>query len=138
MALTSSLLSAAFGIVSNFAAVVHIPREAIDTGGDNCVVGMRHRPLDLYLVHRSGTQFWIENGAVSMFESPGSFAELQDMQRIRDFSGDPNLSSNQVIGLAIKTVSALVKSTNPIAGIPAPTPLKPVPSRSTLPGAGSL
>ena len=44
-------------------------------------------PVDLYLVHRSGTQFWISEGVVQRFQTPDSYFRLQDPDLITNHLG---------------------------------------------------
>jgi hypothetical protein len=120
MVLTNALLSIGFSLVSNFANVVEMPAEVLPRRVEELreyFIGDPHSPIDLYLVHRGGTMFGIRDGAVTMFESPGSYIKLQDPSRVPEFFGEPTLSSNQVLELATKTIEKLVRTTNPIANI---------------------
>jgi hypothetical protein len=118
---TNALLSVGFSLVAAFADVVKIP-DGIPTKAEDLqkyvVSGPPPIPAtDLYLVDRRRRQFWIHDGAVYSFSSPGSFKELQNPQALPKFQGTPTLGSNDVLELATTTVRHLAKQGNPIAGI---------------------
>src|SRR5438477_12788280 len=76
MVATNELLSIGFGIIASFTNIVRIPSDAVPTKPDDLkkyVVGSPRSPVDLLLVHRDGTRFWITDGAVSWFCTPGSY-----------------------------------------------------------------
>src|SRR6267154_448905 len=87
-------------------------------------VGDFHSPANLYLQHNRGTTFAIEDGAVWMYSTPGSYLSLQEPELIPRYFGTAALSSNQVLELATRTIERLARTTNPIANI-RPT-VKPV------------
>jgi hypothetical protein len=120
MVLTNELLSIGFALVTNFAAVVGTPDSAVPRKAEDLrefTAGDPASPVNLYLAHRTGTMFGIRNGAVTMYEAPGSYRHMQDPGLIPTLLGAPALNSNQVIELATRTVTALVKGTNPIANV---------------------
>jgi hypothetical protein len=122
---TNALLSIAFSMIASFTNIVEVPPEAVPTQpGDlqRCVIG---RPgsgpgsaLHLILTHRKGTEFWIGNGAIYAYSSPGSFFTLQDPSLVPNFMGTTKLTSNDVVQIAEKALRQLVKSGNPLGGGP--------------------
>lgn len=112
-------------MIANFTNIVEVPPEAVPTQpGDlqRCVIG---RPgsgpgsaLHLILTHRKGTEFWIGNGAIYAYSSPGSFFTLQDPSLVPNFMGTTKLTSNDVVQIAEKALRQLVKSGDPLGGGP--------------------
>ena len=81
---TNTLINIALTIIANFTNVVHVPENAVPKdSGDivHQVVGGPRDPTDLYLVDKKGTEFWIRNGVVFAYRSPGSYFE-QDQSRM--------------------------------------------------------
>src|ERR1043165_6534912 len=111
---TNAVLSIAFSIVSNFTQVVYVPPDSVPQNISDLEayhVGRgRYFPLDIYLRHKRGTEFWIMNGAVNLYMTPRSFFRLQDPKLIPKFIGSAKLSSNQVVELAGSSVRRLVKN----------------------------
>ncbi len=71
MLLTNALLSVAFSVIGHFNTLVEIPHGAVPRS----VADLTYfnipptRPLDVFLVDRRGTQFWLHNGALSGFRT---------------------------------------------------------------------
>jgi len=117
MVLTNALLSIAFGIVANFTNVVPIPDEAVPKRVEDLarfIVGSPSSPLDMFLVDRKGTEFEISGGVVRHFDSPGSYFGLQDPRSIDRYRGSSQLSSNEVVEIARKTLQRLVRNGDPL------------------------
>lgn len=117
---TNALLSIAFSIVSNFTNAVYIPPHSVpqNTSDLEAFGVARHLyPVDVYLRHKKGTQFWIINGAVQLYYTPGTCFGLQDPSLIEKRLGPARLGTNQVLDLATNAVRRLIKSGDPLAGI---------------------
>jgi hypothetical protein len=115
---TNALLSVAFSLIANFTNIVHVPPAAVPqsaSGVESCVIGTPYSPVDVYIRHRKGTEFWISDGIVEQFRSPGSFFQLQNLDIITRYLGAPQLNSNQVLELATRTLQKLVRNGNPLA-----------------------
>ncbi len=114
---TNALLSVAFSLIANFTNVVPVPSDAVPQYPADlakCVVGSPSSPTDLYLVHKRGTEFWINGGVVYRFRSPGSFFELQDAKSIANYTGTSILESNDVVRVAATALQRLIKSKDPL------------------------
>src|SRR5207249_3458739 len=110
---TNALLSMAFAIISSFTNIVEVAREHVPTSAgdlEKCNIGTLYSPVDLFLMHRSGTCFWIRDGAVQAYESPGSYFRLQDTRKVRSYTGPASLNSNQVVHVATSTIQRLVRN----------------------------
>lgn len=114
----NALLKIGFALVAQFTNVVDVPPWAAPQSTNDLeafVAGDPHSPVDLFLMHKKGSYFWIRDGVVHGYETPGSYFCLQDPERITNFVGIAQLSSNQVLELATATVRRLVKSGDPLA-----------------------
>ena len=70
MVATNELLSMGFGIIASFTNAVQVPVDSVPTKKADLqryVVGSPRSPVDLFLVHRDGTRFWVTDGAVTWF-----------------------------------------------------------------------
>lgn len=117
---TNELLNIAFAIISNFTQVVELRQDAIPQTTNECekvVIGSPSSPIEVCLIHKKGVRFNLVDGVVESFQTPGSFAGLQDLNSIDKFTGTPTLSSNEVIALATNTLRRLTKSGDPIANV---------------------
>lgn len=115
---TNQLLSICFTVISNFASMAHLPRECVpNTPQDlvRLVVGSPRSPIDLYLVNRTGDEFWISEGIVEQYLSPDSYFNLQSASSLRRLAGKATMGSNDVVSLAYSIIRALAKGTNPAA-----------------------
>ena len=122
MVITNALLSFGFCIVSNFASVLQLPSDAVPQRVEDLrefTVGDPHSPIDLHMSHIAGTMFSIRDGAVYMYEAPGSYSHLQNPDLLPSLLGEAKLSAQQVTALATRTIERLVTrgATNPIANI---------------------
>ena len=109
---TNALLSIAFSIVSNFTNAVYIPPHSVpqNTSDLEAFGVARHLyPVDVYLRHKKGTQFWIINGAVQLYYTPGTCFGLQDPSLIEKRLGPARLGTNQVLDLATNAVRRLIE-----------------------------
>jgi len=114
---TNALLSIAFSIVSNFCNVVSVPPEAVPQSTNDLAtysIGRQYFPLDMYLRHKHGTQFWIRNGAVQIYCYPGNYYSLQDPRLIPNYVGSSTISSNDVFLMATNIVRRLMKAYDPL------------------------
>ena len=114
---TNAILSVAFAIIANFTNVVYVPPQAVPRSENDLgayQIGRRYFPLDLYLKHKQGNQFWIREGAVYQYETPESYFSLQDPKLIAKYVVTAKLSSNEVFQLASITVRQLVKNGDPL------------------------
>src|SRR6266404_3438724 len=113
----TNLLNVVFALITNFANVVAVaplpvPRTTDDL--HNYVMGSPYSPTEVYIRSRAGLQFRVRDGAVELFETPGSYFHLQDPEQVTNFLGTPQMTSNQVVELANDTLRRLVKDeTNP-------------------------
>jgi len=110
---TNALLNIAFTLITNFTRVVSVPNDAVphDVGDlARYVVGSSSSPVHLYLVDRKGTEFWIDDGVVYNYRSPGSFFSLQDTGSISHYTGTSTLGSNDLVHIAAKALQQLIKS----------------------------
>lgn len=117
---TNAVLSIAFAIIANFTNVVQVPPAAVPQSTNDLQfgqVGMRLNPLRVYIKHKRGSQFWIMNGAVELYEAPGSYFSLQDPDMIPKYLGEPKFNTNQILGLATRAVRGLVKNGDPLTNI---------------------
>jgi len=122
---TNTLLSIAFSIIANFTNIVEVPPWGVPTKpGDlqRCIIG---RPgsgpgsaVHLILTHYKGTEFWIRDGAIYAYSSPGSFFTLQNPSLVPTFAGTTTLTSNDVVRIAEKALRRLVKNGDPLGGGP--------------------
>jgi len=118
---TNALLSIAFSMLANFSNIVEVPHQAVPMGVDDlekCVLGSPNSPVDVTMVHKKGTRFFISRGSVCDFCTPGSFRELQDPKQLPKFLGEPTLDSNAVLRLATTTLQRLVKTGDPFTNGP--------------------
>jgi hypothetical protein len=118
MIATNELLKIGFAIVAGFTNVVQIQRGAVPTTAADLAKFVAGGPApvpstSLYLLDRRGNEFWIKDGTVYQFSSPGSYKELQNPSAISKFKGAPVLTSNQVVALATKTLQGLAKQGDP-------------------------
>ena len=128
---TNALLSIAFSLVAQFAQVVKVPQDAIPRTTNDLQsfgIGSPYSPIEVYLIDRKGTQFWIRNGVVQQYISPGTFYYcpggadyLSGAAWVSQFTGRAALSSNEVVALSQRLLSRLAKSPWP------PPDFKPVP-----------
>src|SRR5438876_619504 len=117
---TNTLLSIGFSIVANFANVVEIPDHASPASlGDlrKYVVGSPRSPVDLFLWDRRGTRFWIEDGAVHRFCTPGSYRD-SSVRSGSQFQGEPKVASDDAVKLAVKALWGLTKGSSPVIHSP--------------------
>ena len=117
---TNALLSIGFAIVANFTNIVHVPPAEVPTTINDLqkyIVGSPNRPIDLSLQLKNGAYYWIFEGVVQGFESPGTYFQGQDFKNVAKYGGIPNLDSNQVRELATRTLESLAKTGNPVAGL---------------------
>lgn len=115
---TNQLLSIAFTIISSFTNVVHIPPDRVPQDRadlQKIVIGSPHSPLDLWLVHKRGDEFWICDGVVQQYQSPDSYFHLQNNAARSRLMGAQTISSNQVIEMATNILQRLAKTGNPVA-----------------------
>lgn len=109
---TNLLLSAAFSIVASFSNVVSIPHGAVPTSPADlrkyALIGWSS--IDLYLADRRGTEFWVRNGVVYRYSTPGSLYALQNPGALRGFVGPPAISAQQAVELATNTLEKLVRN----------------------------
>jgi hypothetical protein len=107
---TNLLLSIGLHLVANFTNSVSLPDEAIPKTREDLrsfVVGTPYSPVDLYLVAKSGPEFWIRDGTIHGFRSPDSFFQLQDPSRLKEFAGTSTLTTNELVDLATATLKRL-------------------------------
>ena len=117
---TNALLSIAFSIIANFTNAVYIPAHSVpqSTNDVEAYRVARHMyPVDVYLRHRQGTEFWIINGAVQVYYTPGTCFRLQDPSLIEKRLGPARFSSEQVLEVATNAVRRLIKSGDPLANV---------------------
>lgn len=118
---TNALLSIAFSMIASFTNIVEVPPAWVPTKAsdlERCIIGRPGWPVHLILTHHSGTEFWINNGAIYSYSSPGSFFTLQDPSLVPNFVGTTTLSSNDVLRIAESALRQLVKSGDPLRGGP--------------------
>jgi hypothetical protein len=118
---TNALLSIALAMIANFTNIVEVPPSAVPTKASDLarfVIGRPGWPLHMILTHHAGTEFWINNGAIYSYSSPGSFFTLQDPALIPKFTGTTSLTTNDVVRIAEKALRRLVKSGDPLRGGP--------------------
>ena len=134
---TNALLSISFALIANFASVVRIPPDSVPAGTadlQRLVVGSPRSPIDLHCVHRRATLFWIEDGAVIGYRSPGSFWAVQELEQLTNFHGVATLSTNEVLALAERTARGLVKFGDPFTnGAPILRPAGRFPNGEAIP-----
>src|SRR5439155_16999861 len=109
---TNALLSIAFSLIANFTNVVPVPSDAVPQSAadlNKCIIGSPKSPTHLYLVHQKGTEFWIDDGVVYRYRSPGSFFELQDSKLITNYTGISTLESNDIVRIAGTALQRLIK-----------------------------
>jgi hypothetical protein len=117
---TNAILSVALTIISNFAHTVPVAPEAVPRGFDDVVkftIGRRYFPLDLYLRSKRGDDYWIREGAVTIYNAPKSYFMLQDPRLIPEFVGTARLNSNEVFELANSAVRSSIRVGAPLANI---------------------
>ena len=98
MIVTNALLNVGLTLVASFANLVGIPDNSVPKTPANLrkyIVGSPESPVDMCLFHRDGTSFFISEGVVQRFESPGSYFNLQDRSLVPRYTGVPALSSNK-------------------------------------------
>jgi len=113
---TNELLSIAFSLIANFTNVVHVPPEGVPhSPADLTRIVLIHPTtrFDLYLAQREGYEYWIRDGVVQGYASPDSFSQGRRPDVPARLSGQPTLSSNQVVELATGILSRLGKTGNP-------------------------
>jgi hypothetical protein len=129
---TNLLVSIGLALVAKFADIVHIPAKGIPhTTNDlsGWMVGHPSMPtnLDLVLFQSKGVAYWVRDGGVDYFRTPGSLFYLQDAfnrphaewaQGFRRFYGTPTLTSNQVVRLATATLRRLTVHGDPLTSRP--------------------
>ena len=119
---TNALLSISFALISNFSRVVDVPPDGVPRDRSDLVkyvIGTPLLPDSVYLVHRKGTEFWLDWGTVEGYRAPGSYFQLQAPRRIPKFVGTTSLSSNDVFEIAARALRQLVKHGNPLTnGVP--------------------
>jgi hypothetical protein len=118
---TNLLLAVAFPLVSNFAQIVHIPESSVPHSAQDLVqtvVGSPASPVDLYLKHRDGTEFWLRGGAVGGYSSPHSYFALQEPELLQEYTGNARLNATQALQAASKVFGDLVKRGNPATNGP--------------------
>src|SRR3954452_21862682 len=105
---TNALLSIAFAIVTNFANILELPPQSVPQSKSDLeayrIGSGPYSPTDVYLRHKSGSEFWIRNGVVRTFETPDSFFNLQDTRLIPKFVGSSQMTTNEVLDLATDTM----------------------------------
>lgn len=114
---TNALLSIAFAMIADFTNVVHVPPSAVPQKPDDlvmCVIGSPSSPVELYLVHRKGTEFRIARGVVQSYRCPGSFFSLQDFTSVSNFTGTAKLTSEEAVQVASQAIQRLAKSGDPL------------------------
>lgn len=117
---TNALFAVAFSMIANFAGVMHLPLNIVpgkQADLQKCVV-TRTSPLTMYLVHRTGTEFWIRDGSVARFSRPGSFFSAQDPGELPMFAGNARFGSNEVVQIAATVLKQLTKRGNPLTNVP--------------------
>jgi hypothetical protein len=118
---TNQLLSITFALISSFTKVVEVPSDQIPKSREDLtkiVIGSPYSPVDVYVVHRKGSEFWIRGGVVHQYFSPVSFFHLQDFSLRGALIGPATLSSNQVVEQAVNIMRKLCKSGTPLDGVP--------------------
>jgi len=117
---TNQLLSIAFTLIANFTSVVKVPPDCVPQRAEDLkkiVIGSPQSPLDLWLVHKRGHEFWISGGIVRQYESPDSYFHLQNWGARERLKGAPTISSNQAMELAANLLRSVEKYKNPTAGV---------------------
>jgi len=117
---TNALLSIALSLATQFTNTVPTPSQVIPAGTNNVrqyLIGSPRSPLDVYFTLHNGVEFWIEDGAITQFRTPGSYFSLQEPERVPKFLGSPQFTSNQVFEIAERTMRRLIKSGEPLAGL---------------------
>ena len=97
-----------------------MPTLNIPVGVENVrsyLVGSPDSPVDLSFVCRNGNIFWIHDGVVYRFQTPGSLMLCQDLDGISRFRGKAAFTSNEVVAAATRLISRLAISNNPIAAL---------------------
>lgn len=117
---TNAALQFGLHMILQFTNLVHLPPEWVPDHESNLqryLIAAPGKSLDIYLIHKSGTEFWIRHGTVVGFRTPGTYFEMQDASEGAKFVGKPNLSSNEVVALATNTINQLIKKGNPLEGL---------------------
>ena len=118
---TNQLLSIAFTLISNFTNVVEIPTDHVPTRRQDLVklvVGSPVSPVDIYMAHRLGDEFWFRDGIVHQYQSPDSFHHRQDITRRAQFLGPATLSTNEVLERATHIMRKLARTGRSVDSIP--------------------
>jgi hypothetical protein len=112
---TNALLSIAFSLIANFTNVVPVQPEAVPQNQQDLVkLVVRPQPLSVYLIHRLGTEFWIDWGIVRGYRSPGSYFTGESLPPSNYF-GTARFTSNDVVEIAARAMRRLAKR-DPLAG----------------------
>ncbi|MHB8522302.1 MAG: hypothetical protein ACYDH9_16300 [Limisphaerales bacterium] len=123
---TNALLSVGLALVGRFTEIVYVPPQGVPQATNDLQKYVLGNPfiatnVDLYLVHRRGTEFWTHDGAVDRFRTPGALFYLQYADtptRLARFFGTPRFSSNQVVDLATTTLRRLTVHGDPLKNRP--------------------
>lgn len=114
---TNALLSIALSLVAQFAQVVKLPEGAIPRATNDLAsysIGSAASPIDTHLVDRNGNQFWIHEGVVGQYMSPGTFYFQDEAVPLDRFNGPATLSSNAVVDLATGILRRLARKPWPV------------------------
>jgi hypothetical protein len=114
---TNLLLSIGFSIVSNFANVVHVPPGLVPRAPEDvskAIFGNPSSAAYLFVVHKRGSRFRVNEGVVQSFVSPASFFEHPELAH--EGMGRSKLDANQVVALTQSTLECLSKRGRPLTG----------------------
>jgi len=113
---TNALLNVAFALIANFTNAVEVPPDAVpQSPADIARFALSPTsPVIVFIQHHKGTKFSIFYGSVLIYSSPDSFFSSDYLLRVDErFVGEPKLTTNDVINLAMSTLQRLVKSGKP-------------------------
>ena len=120
MILTNVLLNIGLSLTAAFTNAVPIPVGTAPSDikcFERVVFGSPESPVDLFFRTHSGGEFWIHDGVVCRFSCTDSILQLQDPERVRDFSGMLTLTSNEVVDIATTVVERIARKGNPTANL---------------------
>jgi hypothetical protein len=109
--ITNELLSISLAAIGAFTNIVSIPPKAVPTTTNEIARFAINpwRPTEVYITHSLGTDFWIRDGTIKSFCSPGSYSKLQDPDLIPKFFGVATLTTNELIAFGLNIVRKLLK-----------------------------